>query len=578
MHKVKIIIGTARSYQKEASRLIMFLNKHSVFHITPFYFDEFAVSGENLIDLINESDQFTIFILLVGHDTLICEAAVEQLDIARMSRSPQISSRSIVLFLQDCWTGGNNLRIIQGRQYLNSVWEDRITLFESEMIVSAKALDKDEQETASPFDRRVIIRDQLMSVKAKLVFVVDFLLSQSYQDSFDAYVANSKLKFFDSIFLELPNTQDEAQIHGVELEYLFKTIKINSSKDVRAPEFPPAPFYQPRFPASEIHSFRVPGFNNVWIKDESTNPTGSHKDRMALEIVVQYKAFLESLKFKKRHNIPQLSIISSGSAALSIQHMLNLYRIPTRLRVLHDISLKLEILNNLEQCGCLLFPCDLSLRQLTSEEIKQRTENFNGIDLTYREIIDPNNDNYYDWMSYETINHNADYCFVPFGTGDLFINILKIAKREFINSLVSRNDSRYSGSIETLRRTIYFGATTDLKDSKLTKLYSAYLPSFQSHLKYLEECKKVMSCGSETSVLRVDEKYVYKAAEIAADNNLIFEYSGIAGLALLLQIKESISPDARILIVNTGKTKCFSEIRQGAAVHYDRWDTISAKA
>jgi threonine synthase len=33
------------------------------------------------------------------------------------------------------------------------------------------------------------------------------------------------------------------------------------------------------------------------------------------------------------------------------------------------------------------------------------------------------------------------------------------------------------------------------------------------------------------------------------------EPSGVAGLALLLQMKESVPSDAKILIVSTGKTK-----------------------
>ena len=47
------------------------------------------------------------------------------------------------------------------------------------------------------------------------------------------------------------------------------------------------------------------------------------------------------------------------------------------------------------------------------EEIKELTDNKNGIDITYREVLDPTHDNYYDWMSYEIINASDNNSIVP---------------------------------------------------------------------------------------------------------------------------------------------------------------------
>jgi hypothetical protein len=253
---------------------------------------------------------------------------------------------------------------------------------------------------------------------------------------------------------------------------------------------------------------------------------------------------------------------------LSIQHMLNLYRIPTRLRVLYDLRLDDAIVRNMENCGCLLFPCDLSGTQLSSEQIKLKTDNVDGIDLTHRDMIDPNNDNYYDWMSYEIINHNARHCFVPFGTGDLFINIVKIAKREHINSLVNRNDSRYMGNVGMLRKTNFYAARTELRGSRLTKLYADYLPSLGAQISYIEECKRVRSCGPGTCLFNVAEEFVDQALELADINNVVCEPSGVAGLALFLQVKDTLQPDSRILIVNTGKAKVCEDIEVGGRMFY----------
>ncbi|MBI4414607.1 MAG: hypothetical protein HY566_00005 [Candidatus Kerfeldbacteria bacterium] len=106
-------------------------------------------------------------------------------------------------------------------------------------------------------------------------------------------------------------------------EKILKSIIVASENDPKRPEFPPD---HPRFPATPTSRLRVPGFSNVWMKDESVNLTGTHKDRMAWEMVVTYRDFLLA---KQRGQLsgplPQLSIISSGSAAIAIQTLLRRY-------------------------------------------------------------------------------------------------------------------------------------------------------------------------------------------------------------------------------------------------------------
>src|SRR3990167_5621470 len=91
-------------------------------------------------------------------------------------------------------------------------------------------------------------------------------------------------------------------------EEIMNSIIVASENNPNKPEFPPE---NPKFPATPTYKIEVPGFSNVWLKDESYNPTGTHKDRMALEIVVTYRDFLLA---KKRGQIkgalPQMSLIS----------------------------------------------------------------------------------------------------------------------------------------------------------------------------------------------------------------------------------------------------------------------------
>ena len=112
-----------------------------------------------------------------------------------------------------------------------------------------------------------------------------------------------------------------------EEEKILKSIIVPSDNDPLKPEFPPE---NPKFPATPTYQIKVPGFSNVWLKDESFNPTGTHKDRMAWEIVVTYRDFLLAKKAGQiKGSLPAMSIISSGSAAIAIQSQLKKYNLPT---------------------------------------------------------------------------------------------------------------------------------------------------------------------------------------------------------------------------------------------------------
>lgn len=320
-------------------------------------------------------------------------------------------------------------------------------------------------------------------------------------------------------------------------------ITIPSLNDPNEPEFPPAPFYKPKFPATETSKINIPGFKNVWLKDEGINPTGTHKDRMAWEITIK------ALRF----NIPEISIISSGSAAIAIKHFFNLYNVPTKLKVLVDGKLNYEIKKAIKQIGCELFETDLSHEELTDEKIRKLTNNKKGIDITYRETMDVHNTEYYDWMSYEILNNNPEHCFIPFGTGDLFVNVLKIVHREYINRPFPHHDPRFFGDINIIKKCNFLGASTKNEKSKLDKLFSYFLPSLTKHKQFIAELKN-HCIGPYSGIYFVEEKVVDEAINIANKQKIKCEPSGIAGLALLLQMRDKIPPDKKILIVNTGRT------------------------
>jgi len=149
-------------------------------------------------------------------------------------------------------------------------------------------------------------------------------------------------------------------------EKILRSIFVASENNPKKPEFP---VNNPKFPATPTFKIKVPGFSNVWLKDESVNPTGTHKDRMAWEMVVSYRDFLLAKKRGQlKGALPKLSIISSGSAAIAIQTQLKRYGLPN-LKVLADYNLDSEMLKAMKKLGCEIHETGLSTKPFNWKEI-----------------------------------------------------------------------------------------------------------------------------------------------------------------------------------------------------------------
>jgi len=331
-------------------------------------------------------------------------------------------------------------------------------------------------------------------------------------------------------------------------EKILNSIVVASENDPARPEFPPD---NPKFPASPTYKIKVPGFSNVWLKDESVNPTGTHKDRMAWEMIVTYRDFLLAKKRgQTKGPLLQMSIISFGSAAVAIQSQLRKYHLPN-LKVLADANMDPRIRVSLEKIGCEVYETDLTKKAFTWREILALTHNPNGFDITSNQALDPTM-RFYDWMSYEVINNSPEWCFIPFGTGNLYENILNINKKEVSTQ---NHDPRFRGDVEILSRCNFMGATSNNPKTKADKLYSPHLPFVHFDEQWIKVYQYAGFCGSESNVYSIKESYLDRAIEIAYRQDIECEPSGIAGLALMLQMKDRIPKDKKILLVNTGKTK-----------------------
>jgi threonine dehydratase len=87
------------------------------------------------------------------------------------------------------------------------------------------------------------------------------------------------------------------------------------------------------------------------------------------------------------------------------------------------------------------------------------------------------------------------------------------------------------------------------------KLYSPHLPFVHFDEQWMHLYKAAGYSGEQSGVRSVQEQHLIDAMELAQEQHIPCEPSGIAGLALLLQMKPQVPTNAKILIVNTGKTK-----------------------
>ena len=332
-------------------------------------------------------------------------------------------------------------------------------------------------------------------------------------------------------------------------EKILRSIRVASDNDPRHPEFPPN---NPKFPATPTQKIEVPGFKEVLLKDESVNPTGTHKDRMAWEIITFYREFLKSKEMGLVvGDLPRFSIISSGNAALSLSYFLKKYSLP-KPKILIDINLSEKLMQSLKKLYVEIYQTDLSRKALSSAEILALTDNNEGIDITSNEALDPNI-RFYDWMSFETINNNPDYILVPFGTGSLYENLCNIIKQEV--QKVGSHDPRFKADPTIIRKCNIIGTTVNLATTKADKLYSPHLPFVHYDEHWLKFYKKFGFIGPSSGVFIVSEQSLESAHELATSQGIECEHSGIAGLAYLLQNEYKLPKDKRYLVVNTGKGK-----------------------
>ena len=109
--------------------------------------------------------------------------------------------------------------------------------------------------------------------------------------------------------------------------------------------------------------------------------------------------------------------------------------------------------------------------------------------------------------------------------------------------------------VEILRKCNFLGVTTNNPNSRAEKLYSPHLPFMHYDEQWIKLYRVAGFCGEESDVYLLKEEYLNEALSIAKSQKINCEPSGIAGLALMLQLRNKLPKDKKMLVVNTGKTK-----------------------
>jgi threonine dehydratase len=179
------------------------------------------------------------------------------------------------------------------------------------------------------------------------------------------------------------------------------------------------------------------------------------------------------------------------------------------------------------------------------------TDNLEGFDITSNGAFDPDI-RFYDWMAYEILNENPEYVLVPYGTGQLYENVLNIAKHILTSP---QPDPVYTGKKETISKCHFIGATSNNFNTLAVKLYAPFRPFAQSSPEWVRLFIQQGYCGNKSRIVEISEEFVKEGKRIMGELGIPAEYSGASAMGLLYQIRDQIPKDAKVLVVNTGNAR-----------------------
>lgn len=304
------------------------------------------------------------------------------------------------------------------------------------------------------------------------------------------------------------------------------------------------------------------GYGLVFVKDESTNPTGTIKDRAAWELATLYRDFARAIYLKNRQDnrvqaedftIPSFSLITAGNEGLAIAERFKQHNLPPPKFIL-DLDTPRQIIEALKKLRASTYQVDLKSRALTTKDILALTDNKDGVDITSVQFIEPQAI-LYDWHVHEVFNEKPDEVYVPYGSGRLTENYLTWQGRTIRNDSTGRPDPRLRVEPVSVVSTNIFGAEPASPDSVANKLVARFKPFLLFRDQDIRGLRRFAFTGKETDIFKVDEEHLQQAHQLMTDHGIQAEPSAAAGFALYMQRweRKQIDPKKKVVVVNTGK-------------------------
>lgn len=319
--------------------------------------------------------------------------------------------------------------------------------------------------------------------------------------------------------------------------------------------------HSPEWRASPVIPLEVES-HLVYIKNEAdmqSNPTGTFKDRMAWEMTAVYRDYARGLWLKRGaingdlpREVPRLTLLSAGNAGASLAYFFAKYQLPPP-KILIPSSTPQERIAKLQSLHADVYMVDTERKSLTAQEIKQLTNNEQGVDLTSVKILQPELV-FYDWHVHESFGENPDEIYVPYGSGRLMENYLAWQEKTMRNDS-GKKDPRLNAPVHQVISLNIFGVQPEKQDSCADHLTTAYNPFtlFDDH--DISALVHLAWTGKNTGIYPVRGEYIKEAYRTLTQHEIETSYSGAASLGLFLQRWDegNINPRKRSLIINTGK-------------------------
>lgn len=333
----------------------------------------------------------------------------------------------------------------------------------------------------------------------------------------------------------------------------WAAIPAPNKQDINNPEWPSAP----------VIRVNVQGFEEIYVMNEGdrrVNEQGTAKNRAFWEIAGVARDHGRMLLANKGsingaiHHmpVPRFTILTSLNAGHAAAATFEKYGLPPP-KLLIDQS-RVEQAQKLAAIAD-IYTVDLGARELNGQDIKQLTNNQDGIDLTSVMMIEPQS-TLYDWASHYALNVGAKNIFVPEGSGRYRENLQTWQHRN--TRLLARGEQAdrrlYNTNITTLTQMSIVGIKPASKATAADKLTSTYNP-FQAYNHYDHEAARTLRfTGPLTGSYAVPEEFLEEGYKLLQDIMPV-EFSGAAGLGGLLYFADRglVSRSEKHLVINTGK-------------------------